>query len=400
MTVSHRAFFSKIKTKSTFLKKFETRIILIIISTAVITATVVFWIMMVHNKNGLLRILQERSKIIVAYTRPILTEESFYQFGKPEDIDDPLYQDIQDGLSVIREISSLKYLYTIKKDPQGTWIYLIDGQEQNTPDFCYPGAPVEEELLPHIERAVAGVQEPVHKIERTSYGLVYLGFWPVFDGNNAVIGAIGMEYAASRLHYLDRSAFMTSICLIGVFIILFSLSFSGLFKGISRPFQKKLAYIDILTGLHNRTAFELDKKSLESNLKNHLPLTMIMFDLNNLKRVNDTSGHDKGDAYIILAARLIKEHFSEFGACYRIGGDEFCVITTGAEAEKIEAVLEKKFAKALSSYKNSIMIEGKGCFAIAYGMADYSGETDGDLHELFVLADKRMYERKKKMKEA
>jgi diguanylate cyclase (GGDEF)-like protein len=370
-----------------------------IISITVITATTVMLIMTALNKQSLLRVLQDRSKIIMSYARPIITEESFYYLGGSEDIDNPLYRDIQAGLFTIREISSLRYLYTVKRNDQGAWIYLIDGQDPHIPDFYAPGSPVEEELWPWIEQATTGEAAPVHTIQQTAYGPVYTSFWPVFNGNRAVIGGVGMEYDASKLYHLDSSAFTTSLCLISIFIILFSLSFSMLFKGISRPFHKKLAYTDILTGLHNRTAFELDKRRLENNLKNHLPLTMIMFDLNNLKTVNDTSGHEKGDSYIILAARLIYEHFNDFGSCYRIGGDEFCVITTKTDAGMIESILEERFANKLLSYRDSIVIEGKGCFAIAYGMAVHSDSTNEDLHGLFVLADKRMYARKKQMKE-
>jgi diguanylate cyclase (GGDEF)-like protein len=386
------------KIKSNFLEKFETHIIIIIISTAVVTAMMVLVLMTVHNKHILLRSLQDRSKIIISYVKLITKEESFYEFNAPGDIDRPLFRDIQAGLSIIRELSSLKYLYTVKRNDQGKLIYVIDSLDIDTTNFLVPGSPVEKELWPQVEQALSGEIVLAKGIQQTAYGPVYISFWPVFTGED-VIGVIGMEYDASEFYDRNRTALVYSIGLIVFFIILFCLSSSILFKGIARPFQKKLAYLDILTGLNNRTAFELDKKRLESNLKSNLPVSMIMFDLNNLKHVNDTLGHDKGDTYINLAARLIHKHFNDFGSCYRIGGDEFCVIMVRTDPKPLETILEENFAPEVLALKNTIVSEGEGYFSIAYGMAAYTSETSGDLHELFILADKRMYTKKKQMKE-
>jgi diguanylate cyclase (GGDEF)-like protein len=387
----------KIKTK--FLHKVETQIIIIIISTTVITAVVVLLLMTAHNRHILLRSLQEHSKIIISYAKLVIREESFYELNVPGDMQNPLFRDMQTGLSTIRELSSLKYLYTVKRNAGGELIYVIDGQGADTPDFLPPGSPVEKELLPQVEQALAGEIMLAKGVQHTAYGPVYISFWPVFKGEETVIGVIGMEYDAAEFYGRNRAALMYSICLVAFFIILFSVFFSLFFKGLARPFHKKLAYIDILTGLNNRTAFELDKKRLENNLKSNAPIGMIMFDLNNLKIVNDSSGHDKGDSYIILAARLIHEHFKNLGSCYRIGGDEFCVIAVRTDPAILKTVLEEKFAADVGARKNAIIRDGKGYFSIAYGMAVYTGETTGDLHGLFILADEQMYARKKQMKE-
>ena len=51
-----------------------------------------------------------------------------------------------------------------------------------------------------------------------------------------------------------------------------------------------------------------------------------MFDLNDLKKCNDTYGHDYGDQYIMMASEILKKLFALDGKCYRIGGDEFCAL--------------------------------------------------------------------------
>ena len=67
-------------------------------------------------------------------------------------------------------------------------------------------------------------------------------------------------------------------------------------RRLATPFYKKLAYTDMLTGIGNRTAFELELKDLEKKLPRSL--TIVAYDLNYMKQLNDTYGHAAGDAYL------------------------------------------------------------------------------------------------------
>lgn len=78
--------------------------------------------------------------------------------------------------------------------------------------------------------------------------------------------------------------------------------------------------VDPLTHLLNRRCYE---KMIE-NIKS--PAVVLMFDVNKFKRINDTYGHAEGDRCLKLIARQINEIYGRYGSCYRIGGDEFCVI--------------------------------------------------------------------------
>ena len=78
----------------------------------------------------------------------------------------------------------------------------------------------------------------------------------------------------------------------------------------------------MLTDMYNRNSYD---EWVKENVQ--MPGTLIItFDLNNLKYCNDTLGHAIGDDYIKNAAGIIAEIFGNFGNCYRIGGDEFCVV--------------------------------------------------------------------------
>ncbi len=95
---------------------------------------------------------------------------------------------------------------------------------------------------------------------------------------------------------------------------------------------RELAFKDIMTQLENRSAYEL--KLEEFRKSGRTEGMLLIADLNNLKKINDTYGHSYGDDAIIRTASLLKEVFARTGSCYRTGGDEFCVIATEISPEK------------------------------------------------------------------
>ncbi|MBO5055833.1 MAG: diguanylate cyclase [Lachnospiraceae bacterium] len=92
---------------------------------------------------------------------------------------------------------------------------------------------------------------------------------------------------------------------------------------------RQMAIQDSMTLLKNRNAYELHLQKIVSDPPRRL--TFILFDVDNLKMINDTYGHHVGDQIIYLSAQCVREIFEPYGNCYRIGGDEFCVILNCAE---------------------------------------------------------------------
>ena len=89
---------------------------------------------------------------------------------------------------------------------------------------------------------------------------------------------------------------------------------------------RQLATEDRMTKLANRNAYELRLQELVAHPPHEAAI--ILFDIDRMKYINDTYGHQMGDQAIALTARCIHEVFGASGECYRIGGDEFCVILT------------------------------------------------------------------------
>lgn len=163
---------------------------------------------------------------------------------------------------------------------------------------------------------------------------------------------------------------------------------------------RKLAFTDELTGLLNRTAFreDLEKRMVPDKLngvEKILPTVVYMFDLNDLKKCNDTYGHDYGDQYIKMAADTLKKIFVKEGKCYRIGGDEFCAWTPYTSQEEINEKLQ-----LLQQHMQEL--DNKGFVvpvSVSVGYAVYQEGVDGGgLYSTMKRADVMMYERKQEYK--
>ena len=97
------------------------------------------------------------------------------------------------------------------------------------------------------------------------------------------------------------------------------------------------AYIDYLTHIYNRNAFERDLARLEENNGG----CYIIADLNDLKLVNDTIGHSAGDELLQSFARLLTDAVGDAGRVYRQGGDEFAVLYNGDAGQLVRRLEEQ-----------------------------------------------------------
>ena len=148
---------------------------------------------------------------------------------------------------------------------------------------------------------------------------------------------------------------------------------------------------DALTGVGSMAAYLERCSELDDEINNGTAsYAAILFDINRLKQINDTKGHDTGDTYIRGTAQAIAKVFG-IGNTYRIGGDEFIVITN--ETEKLE---EKRGSvnREIESF-NLIHKTEDIPLSISGGIAVFDHNTDHNFRNTFVRADSNMYQRKK-----
>ena len=159
----------------------------------------------------------------------------------------------------------------------------------------------------------------------------------------------------------------------------------------SQEYQK-MAYVDALTGVGNRRAFESVREQILSGKISFESLCICSVDVNDLKQVNDNQGHAAGDFLIRNAADVLKDLAGDSGQVYRVGGDEFSVLLYNLK--------EPAFLNQFQAMENQIQSvncnsEVKLSLAIGWNLME-----DGNFDAAFQNADRRMYENKAAMKAA
>ncbi|MBO4859483.1 MAG: GGDEF domain-containing protein [Treponema sp.] len=150
--------------------------------------------------------------------------------------------------------------------------------------------------------------------------------------------------------------------------------------------------LDELTGIRNRRGFyEAGQQTLDIMQEKSSAGIVFFMDVDNLKTINDTYGHDMGDRALRLQAKVLKEIFGASDVIGRIGGDEFGVVALGLLKEQVEEVKQKiEEADKKAAEKEGLPFT----LSISVGAADLEASTV--LKKLLTVADKEMYIEKRK----
>ena len=145
-----------------------------------------------------------------------------------------------------------------------------------------------------------------------------------------------------------------------------------------------LSYIDPLTSLYNR--FYFDKKIAKYVKKDLFPVGIIFGDVNGLKLINDTFGHQEGDEFLIIVSKILKEVCTETETPFRFGGDEFCIVLPNASNEKCNYIMNKiNECCSKKTYKN-VHIN----ISLGHSLLNKNGNVDMSLAE----AEDKVYKQK------
>lgn len=246
-----------------------------------------------------------------------------------------------------------------------------------------------------ISLAVLVISVVKNGVMRGTYELTILG-----------VVSLGISFVVEMVIYMinesmtDVSGYRVPVVPVGVLIFVIVEMISYL-KNIIKYSQKqveeellyKMANRDILTGLANRNACEKYMQDMkQEEIKEY---SIINFDLNWLKKMNDEFGHVVGDEYIIKFSELLKEFFENCGIIGRMGGDEFIAITKNLDEKNICDRIEEMTKKS-ETYGDKEYADGRVFFAYGYAVSTESNPMD--VEKAFELADQRMYECKKNQK--
>jgi diguanylate cyclase (GGDEF)-like protein/PAS domain S-box-containing protein len=159
---------------------------------------------------------------------------------------------------------------------------------------------------------------------------------------------------------------------------------------------RSMSLRDELTGLYNRRGFqEHAQQQLRSSARTKQPASLFFIDLNGMKNINDTLGHEAGDRALVATARLLQLAFREADVVARLGGDEFAVMAAQCGSVDVAGVIERleQQARRLNDASNEP-------FRISFGIgsAIFDPGSPLDLAELTERADQSMYEHKRAQK--
>ena len=177
--------------------------------------------------------------------------------------------------------------------------------------------------------------------------------------------------------------------LIGSFLILAILGILGYFIFTKYKYED-LATKDKLTGLFNRHKLqEVAEIEIKRSKRHKRPLSIVLFDIDHFKKINDTYGHDIGDKVLEELGKIIKSNIRKYDYAFRWGGEEFLILAPETNIDQAYAMAEK-LRKAVESHT----FPEVGKVTISLGVAQIDFEEDKDIKRLIKRADNALYSSK------
>lgn len=161
--------------------------------------------------------------------------------------------------------------------------------------------------------------------------------------------------------------------------------------------MNELANRDALTGIRNKTAYDNEVHQLDWEIADgSAEFAIAMIDLNFLKRINDTFGHEHGNVAIKNLCYIVC-HVFEHSPVFRVGGDEFVVILRDSDYRNMDELV-KEFNRQISESSRDKNVNMWERISAAIGIAVFDPDMDSAVENVFRRADKAMYQRKREMK--
>ena len=155
---------------------------------------------------------------------------------------------------------------------------------------------------------------------------------------------------------------------------------------------RQMSLTDALTGLYNRRGFFLlAEQQLKLARRNQSPYYLLFADLDGLKKINDSLGHEKGDEVIVGAAQILKQTFRDADIVARLGGDEFVILIPTCSDQTID--FQMRLQTSLDRFNQES--DHPYCLAISMGVHFCDLSDDISLESLVAQADKLMYDQKR-----
>ncbi len=293
---------------------------------------------------------------------------------KMRESSEKMYRDSEERFRSLAESANDAIIYI---DSRGEIIFWNAASEII---FGYSADEIVGKLVPLI------IPKQFHKAHEKGFDLVVNG------GESHVIGKT-VEFIATRK---DGSEFPIELSL-STWGTSKGMFFTAIIRDISERKAmedklKSLSLTDELTGLYNRRGFfNMAEQQLNLAKRKKEKAFLLYLDLDRLKEINDTFGHNEGDGAIKDIAMILKDIYRETDVIGRLGGDEFVVFPIGTDDETCEILVDRLLKKIDIHNRKSNKIYK---LSISVGVAHYDPKKPCSLDELLKQADKIMYNHK------
>ena len=413
----------------------------VVVCVFLLAVNVTLGYVLTRQSSAAMRTLIEKRMLDVSNTAAAMLDGDTLEKLQADDKDTPEYQGVLKMLTCFEDNIELEYIYCVRDMGDGSFVFMIDPDAENPGEFGehipYTDALYEASLgTPAVDKVPY----------QDEWGRFYSAYSPVFDTAGKVAGIVAVDFSAQWYENQINNQVRATLIISGVsllFAIIIVLIINARFRERFRTmlnemnvvsdgietlvhevspgaephrrteasvpvsdsgmeelgdrirslenqlseqiaFVRSQAYVDGLTGLGNRTAYEDHVRELEDDIASgKAAFGVAVFDMNGLKQINDQYGHARGDQAIMKVAESLKQVFGG-EKLYRVVGDEFIVVL-GDTLTAIESRLGR-VDRALA--ENDAGTVSKGCAA-------YDPDADTGYREVFNRADDAMYEDKK-----
>ena len=289
------------------------------------------------------------------------------------------------------------YVYQVREDG----FHVVFDLDTDDVPASQPGevVPIDASLEKSIPDLLAG-REVAPIISKDMYGFLLTIYTPLYDSNGVCQCYAAVDYSMDLLtDYVRKIIGHIILFFLIVILVIIAVSVLATNKSIIKPMRslEHRAYRDTLTGLPNRTAYYERNQLLDRGIADGTAdFSILMIDVNYLKRMNDIYGHEKGNEYLKNSARLISDVFGS-ESTYRIGGDEFVVIAEGESQSRSEALI-RRLKAAIARLQSDGSLQPWQRISSAIGLASYDRSVDSCTEDVLKRADAAMYRDKVAMK--
>ena len=303
-----------------------------------------------------------------------------------EDVPDGVYGAALSYLSAVKDNMAISEIFVVRKEKNGDFQYILDTKNDKINTVIN-----DEKITGKIEKEINDMYT-IHYANTGAFyasldGFRYLNFYPIMDGGTLKgVACIGID--ANRV-YIFKIILRVIVIILILLCCLISVRFSmAIFKRISNLLYQDMSNTDTLTVFKKKNSFTFYMHNIESG--NQSRYATVTVDLNGLKNINDSRGHQMGDIYIQNGADAIRKAMegTDFIG-YRVGGDEFSVVLKDCDIDMV-----KNFADRIARMADSINRGGiKTSMSIGY--ARFDAEKDRNFSMTMERADAMMYENKR-----